>query len=107
MADSISGSFNTKRIQELPFLAKLNGKEEILIDNGDTTLKVNVDTLLGYIRDQINENSNNSISNSNEKIIHMIKDDSENIPSESRPDGHYYIRVVSTINAQTTSDIYN
>ena len=43
-----------KRINELGSLNKLTGKEEILIDNGEDTLKVTVDSLLGYIANSIN-----------------------------------------------------
>ena len=38
-----------KRITELQTLAKLTGKEEVLIDNGDETYKITVDSL-GNIR---------------------------------------------------------
>ena len=54
MAEQVTGTFETKQIHELNPLAKLSGKEELLIDNGEGTLRVTVDTMLGYIRDQIN-----------------------------------------------------
>lgn len=103
---AIVETFETKRIEELVSLAKLNGKEELLIDNGDTTLKVTVDTLLGYIRDQINSASGGGtggVTPSNpEPILHFISSGSDDIPSESRPEGHYYIRSISTVPAQNT-----
>lgn len=38
-----------KQLQELLELAKVNGTEYMLIDDGNTSLKIKVDTLLGYM----------------------------------------------------------
>lgn len=84
-----------KQIHELTQLNKLNGKEELLIDNGDVTLRVTVDTMLGYIRDQINMSLGGTGSSSGPgTTIHFIGEGEPNIPAESREKGHYYIRVV-------------
>lgn len=91
MADNYTNS-DSKRIQELTELAKLTGKEEMLIDNGDTTLKVTVDTLLGYIRNRITSVAEQSSDQMSTSYLHVIH---EKVPAESRPAGHYYIRVES------------
>ena len=92
--------YGVKQINELTSLNKLQGKEEMLIDNGEVTLKVTVDTLLGYIRDQINASYSSQSGSSEMPIdggttIHFIGEGEENIPKESRHKGHYYIRVVN------------
>ena len=38
MAEPVTGTFETKQIHELNPLAKLTGKEELLIDDGNGTL---------------------------------------------------------------------
>lgn len=107
MADQISGTFDTKQIHELNPLVKLNGKEEVLIDDGNGTLRVTVDTLLGYIRDQINASVGSGGTGSTEKgtTIHVIKQGEENIPAESRPEGHFYLRVVKATDAQLSTGL--
>ena len=92
--------YSTKQIHELTQLNKLQGKEEMLIDNGEVTLRVTVDTLLGYIRDEINtavtgEQSGESGSPINAgTVIHFIDEGDPDIPKESRIKGHYYIKVI-------------
>lgn len=112
MAEPITGTFETKQIHELVALNKLTGKEEVLIDNGDVTLRVTVDTLLGYIRDQINASINGAGDgttipggDSKGSTIHIIEEGEDDIPIESRLEGHYYIRVQKAINVQTSSGL--
>ena len=72
----------------------------MLIDNGEVTLRVTVDTLLGYIRDEINASVASQTGGSgipvvtDNSCIHFIGEGEENIPKESRIKGDYYIRVV-------------
>lgn len=101
---SILNTLDTKQIKELNSLAKLNGKEELIIDNGDSTLKITVDTLLGYIRDQIN-NGTSSSSSSLASTIHFISKDQQNIPASARPENHYYIRVVESSEANISTGL--
>lgn len=129
MSVEVSGSFETKQIHELYPLQKLHGKEEVLIDNGDVTLRVTVDTLLGYIRDQIiislggdpttgtgvvyppsgsieggnGEGSSSTIAHG--QCIHVIKE-GESIPVESRIPNHYYIRICNTVDAKLSAGLY-
>ena len=42
-------TYDTKRLVELLELAKLNGTEYMLVDDGSQSLKISVDTLLGYM----------------------------------------------------------
>lgn len=109
MAEQISGTFDTKQIHELNPLVKLNGKEEVIIDDGNGTLRVTVDTLLGYIRDQINASVGSDTGSggtvSKGTTIHVIKQGEENIPAESRPEGHFYLRVVKASEAQLSSGL--
>lgn len=108
MADSVTGTFSTKQIHELNPLAKLSGKEEVLIDNGEGTLRVTVDTLLGYIRDQINASTGGDSGGtviSSTSAIHIINKGDPDVPVESRPEGHYYLRVVDVIDAQLASGL--
>ena len=110
MAEPIVGTFETKQIHELDPLYKLNGREEVLIDNGTSTLRVTVDTLLGYIRDQINSNGEGSgggttttptPSDGTASSIHYMYEDEPVIPIISRLENHYYIRVTSSTEAKT------
>lgn len=109
MAEQISGTFDTKQIHELNPLVKLNGKEEVIIDDGNGTLRVTVDTLLGYIRDQINASVGGGTGSggtvSKGTTIHVINQGEENIPAESRPEGHFYLRVVKASEAQLSSGL--
>lgn len=109
MADQISGTFETKQIHELQPLVKLNGKEEVIIDDGNGTLRVTVDTLLGYIRDQINASVGGETGGGGTAtegtVIHVIQKGEENIPAESRPEGHFYLRVVDANDAQLSTGL--
>lgn len=96
MAFDIS-TYDAKQIHELDPLNKLSGKEEVLIDDGELTYRVTVDTLLGYIRDQINASvGGSSINGSEATTIHFIPA-GEEIPVTAREDGHYYINVQSNM----------
>ena len=109
MAEPVTGTFSTKQIHELNPLAKLSGKEEVLIDNGEGTLRVTVDTLLGYIRDQINAATGGGTGGgtvpSTASVIHIINKGDPDVPVESRPEGHYYLRVVDVVDAQLASGL--
>ncbi len=108
MAEQISGTFDTKQIHELNPLVKLNGKEEVIIDDGNGTLRVTVDTLLGYIRDQINASAGGSTGETTVTggtTIHVIEQGDENIPAENRPEGHFYLRVVKASEAQLSTGL--
>lgn len=96
--------YGVKQIHELNQLNKLNGKEELLIDNGEVTLRVTVDTMLGYIRDQINGSTGGG-SSSPGTTIHFINEGEPNIPKESRKKGHYYIRVVKGRSAHLSTGL--
>lgn len=107
MSDQVTSTFSAKQIHELNGVGtgKLHGKELLLIDLGDgqETMSVTVDTLLGYIRDQINNTSGSgSITPTvTGSTIHIIPE-GQNIPEASRETGHYYIRVVEAKNAQAS-----
>ena len=106
MAEQITGTFETKQIHELNPLAKLSGKEELLIDDGNGTLRVTFDTMLGYIRDKINASGGSSQpAPAESSVIHVIQKDEPDIPIESRPEGHYYIKVVDAIEAQLSTGL--
>ena len=97
--------YGVKQIHELTPLNKLQGKEELLIDNqGEVTLKVTVDTLLGYIRDQIN-GSTGTGGCGGATTIHFIAEGEPNIPKESREQGHYYLRVVKGTSAHLSTGL--
>lgn len=108
MADKVTGTFDTKQIHELNPLAKLSGKELLLIDNGEGTLNVTVDTMLGYIRDQINASTGGGGSGTipeSATVIHVINKGDPDIPVESRPEGHFYIKVTDVKDAQLASGL--
>lgn len=108
MADKVTGTFDTKQIHELNPLAKLSGKEELLIDNGDGTLRVTVDTMLGYIRDQINAatgGGGGSVTPASASVIHIINKGDPDVPVESRPEGHFYFKVTDVVDAQLASGL--
>ena len=107
MADTYNNAVlvsGTKRINELNFLSKLNGSEELLIDNGgDDTYKITVDTLLGYIAHQINEGTIPQSVYESTNIV--VIDEGENIPIESRVDGTYYLRVCNVESANISAGL--
>lgn len=108
MAEQVTGTFETKQIHELNPLAKLSGKEELIIDDGNGTLRITVDTMLGYIRDQINASTGDGGSQpapAESSVIHVIQKGEPDIPVESRPDGHYYIKVVDAVEAQLSTGL--
>ena len=108
MAEQVTGTFDTKQIHELNPLAKLSGKEELLIDNGEGTLNVTVDTMLGYIRDQINASTGGGGGGTipeSATVIHVINKGDPDIPVESRPEGHFYIKVTDVKDAQLASGL--
>ena len=108
MADKVTGTFDTKQIHELNPLAKLSGKELLLIDNGEGTLNVTVDTMLGYIRDQINASTGGGGGGTIPEsaiVIHVINKGDPDIPVESRPEGHFYIKVTDVKDAQLASGL--
>lgn len=105
MSDMVTGTFDTKQIHELTELTKLSGREEVLVDNGEVTMRVSVDTLLGYIRNQINGNSSAGTSTSTGGSgIHFL-DVGEDLPAESRITDNFYIRAVSVTDAQIASGL--
>lgn len=104
--------YGVKQIHELTPLNKLQGTEEIIIDDGEVTLRVTVDTLLGYIRDQINASIANSQSGGSgipvvteSSCIHFIGEGEPDIPKESRIKGDYYIHVVRGNNAHLSTGL--
>ena len=92
-----------KRITELNQLNKLGGKELMLIDNGEESMKVTVDTLLGYIAKEINKGTIHEGIFSSCNIIEMGID--EDIPVSSRVDGNKYLRTCRTYEAQIAAGI--
>lgn len=105
MNEQVNSAFDTKQIHELNPLSKLSGKEELLIDDGNGTLRVTVDTMLGYIRDQINMSGGNIPVPTESSVIHIIQKDEQDIPVESRQKGHYYIKIVDAIEAQLSTGL--
>ena len=101
----MSTILGNKRITELDPLNKLNGKELLLIDSGDeeTSMKVTVDTLLGYIAKQINAGTMPEDIYSSCNIINIPI--GETIPVSSRVDGNYYLRTCNIHEAQINAGI--
>lgn len=94
----------TKRISELNLLNKLDGLEEMLIDNGsDDTYKITVDTLLGYIAHRINEGTIPPSVYESTNIIEIAK--GENIPIPSRVEGNYYLRICDVLDAHVSAGL--
>lgn len=94
-----------RRITELDPLNKLTGKELMLIDypEDETTMKVTVDTLLGYIADQINKGTLPDDIYTSCNIIEIpIGSD---IPVASRVDGYAYLRTCELHEAQIAAGI--
>ena len=87
----------TKRITELNTLAKLTGKEEVLIDNGDETYKITVDSLLGYIANQINAGTYPPSVTDTSDII--VIPEGEDMTVSERIEGNFYLKISSTTGA--------
>lgn len=101
----MSDSALNKQIHELDALNKITGKEEMLIDNGEYSFRVTVDSLLGYIAKQINagtlpEEMLNSTS------IEEIPE-GEELPASARKEGNYYLRVCSHSDAKHNAGLSN
>lgn len=92
-----------RRITELDQLNKLTGKELMLIDNGEVSMKVTVDSLLGYIAKEINAGTFHEGMFSSCNITEMDID--EDIPVASRVDGNKYLRTCRTYEAQIAAGI--
>lgn len=109
MSEQVSGVFDTKQIHELTQLNKLNGSEELLIDNGEETLRITVDTLLGYMCGQVGagggSTSGGSSSSGGSSGIHIIRVGEPNIPISERIPGHYYIRVLDEEDANLSAGL--
>ena len=86
-----------KRITELQTLAKLTGEEEVLIDNGDETYKITVDSLLGYIANQINAGTYPPSVTDTTNII--VIPEGESMPTSERIEGNFYLRVTDSTTA--------
>lgn len=100
MSDTILGN---KKISELDPIGKISGTEQMLIDNGDETLKTTVDALLGYIAKEINSGTfSPDIFNSCNIVEIPI---GENIPIASRKDGNFYLRNCDAHEAQIAAGI--
>ena len=109
MYEPITGTYETKQIHELNAVGngKLTGKELLLIDlnNGNETMNVTVDTLLGYIRDQINNSTGTPTPpTGGGTSIHLIPED-EDVPIDTRDKGHYYIKIVDSKEAQISTGL--
>lgn len=102
----VNGSFDTKRINELNSLNKLTGKEKMLIElpESDETLSVTVDSLLGYIANQINAGTG-SYTPSSDSGIHKMNIGDPIIPASARIEGHFYIREVAVQTAKITAGL--
>ncbi len=103
----VNGSFDTKRIHELNSLNKLTGKEKMLIELNDSeeTMSVTVDSLLGYIANQINAGTGGSHTPSEDTGIHKINLGEPDIPASARTKGHFYIREVSVQSAKISAGL--
>lgn len=102
MPDSVA-VVGTKRITELNTLAKLTGKEEVLIDNGDETYKITVDSLLGYIANQINAGTYPPSVTDTTDII--VIPEGEDIPVSERVKGNFYLKVTGTTEASVVGGL--
>lgn len=94
-AEDIMKTLDTRQINELESLTSMSGREEILIDDGTVTKKVTIDGLLGYFSSRFvgNEDNNIDITALNSaSCIHIIKP-GENVPSEERIKGHFYLKL--------------
>lgn len=98
VVNSIKSIIGSKNISELDPLYKIQGTEEILIDNGEFTMKTTVDTMLGYIAKQINSGTIPDTVFSSCNIIEMPE--GEYIPITSRKDGNFYLRECDSTQAQ-------
>lgn len=102
----VAGIYDTKKIDELNPLVKLSGQEVMLIDDGNGTMNVTVDTLLGYIRDQINSGTGgSSVPSTVSSAIHVIHPGDPDVPVASRPKGHFYIKVTDENQAQIATGL--
>lgn len=104
MADIVG--YGNKRIIELNQLGKLTGKELMLIDTEDPngeTMKVTVDSLLGYIAKEINAGNYPESIFTASTIVEIPE--GEDIPIASRVDGNYYLRTINTTDAKISAGI--
>lgn len=79
-----------KQITDLDELKKLNGKESVLVDNGEYSYRTTIDTLLGYIANQINAGTFPSEMLKSTSIT--VIPEGTSLPASARVDGNFYIR---------------
>ena len=92
-----------KRITELDPLNKLTGKEEVIIDNGDMTYRVTVDTLLGFIVKKVNEGSFPETMMEAASVV--VIPEGERLPASGRTPGSFYLRECSHVKAQINAGL--
>ena len=97
-----SDSANTKRINELTALNKISGKEEVLVDNGTQSYRVSIDSLMGFIANQINAGTYDPSQTQQSSGVVVIPE-GESLPAESRVSDNMYINVISTTEAKVTA----
>lgn len=95
--------YNNKQISELDPIGKLTGKELLLVDNGEYTMKTTVDVLLGYIANEINKGTIPSDMFASTNIIEIPIGETIEIPS--RVDGNFYLRSTDIIEAQIAAGL--
>ena len=103
--DDIMGVLDTRQIHELEALTSMSGREQILIDDGTVTRSVTVDGLLGYFSSRFVGNEDNEIditALNSASCIHLIKP-GEDIPTEERIKGHFYLK----LSEQVVDKIYD
>lgn len=104
MADTTSAVVinGTKRINELTALNKISGKEEVIVDDGNLSYRVSVDSLMGYIANQINSGTFDPSTIQTSSGIVVIPE-TETLPAESRVAGNMYLNVISSTEAKVTA----
>ena len=68
-------------------------------------MSVTVDSLLGYIANQINAGTGGSHTPSEDTGIHKINLGEPDIPASARTKGHFYIREVSVQSAKISAGL--
>ena len=106
---TVSTLLNTKTIDELQELGKLNGDEKTIVSTGDETRKVSIDTILGYAASILNNANISTMSlrpsgNTLSQSIIVIPEGEEIDISERTP-GSFYLEQTKQTSIRTAVNI--
>lgn len=101
---------DSKTIDELQELGKINGLEKLIISNGESTKKVSIDTIIGYAAQLLNGGSlsrsviyTNPTTGGGQSLVFIPN--GEEIPISQRTPGTFYLEESSQTSIRTQINV--